>query len=434
MQGDILLFIQKSGQTQTQYYKLLSGKLELVNAGRRISRMNQTTQILEKACLWLTTLSVLAPLFGIALASIFLALALFAFVLLQFFNRQIRLKMPPILLPLLFFFVTTILSLAFSPEPSAGRAAINKFWLFLLIPLLASIFPREHLSKTMYGLWGAGTLAASFSIVQFFLVTHKPDGWRVTGFMGHWMTLSGELLLVGLACLAWILFVPIGKFLWWWLGLSLMAIAMLLTMTRSIWIAALFCMLLLIWMRFQHWKLLAGFITLLTLAGILMPGTVKNRIASIWNPDDPSNYARMAFWSAGIKMVQAHPWTGVGPQRISKVFYDYHPHPEDRRRSGFFPIHLHNNLLQFAAERGLPCALAWLWLICKWAYDHWRGFRRALPRSQEQGLHAIGLITVVALFLAGLFEFNFGDSEVLILTLLLTTIPYSFSQEKLAAL
>ncbi len=391
--------------------------------------MNQTTQVLEKACLWLTTLSVLAPLFGIALASIFLAAALFAFVLLQFFNRQIRLKMPPIKLPLLFFLLTTILSLAFSPEPSAGRAAINKFWLFLLIPLLASIFSRDHLSKAMYGLWGAGSVAASFSIVQFLIVTHKPDGWRVTGFMGHWMTLSGELLLVGLACLAWILFAPSGKFHLWWLGLALMAIALLLTMTRSIWIAALFGTLLLLWMRFQHWKLLVGFAALLMFAGVFLPGTVQHRIASIWDPADPSNYARIAFWRAGIKMVQAHPWTGVGPQRISKVFYDYHPYREDRYRSGFFPIHLHNNLLQFAAERGLPCALAWLWLIFKWAYDHWRGFQRAPPRSQEQSIRAIGFISVVALFLAGLFEFNFGDSEILILTLFLTTIPYIFGWE-----
>jgi O-antigen ligase len=395
--------------------------------------MNQTIQALEKACLWLTYLAVIAPLFGIALASIFLALALFAFVLLQFFKRQIHLKMPPILLPLLFFFLTTILSLAFSPEPSAGRAAVNKFWLFLLIPLLMNIFPRNHLSKAMLGLWGAGILAASFPILQFFIVTHKPDGWRVTGFMGHWMTLSGELLLVGLACLAWILFAPIGKFLWWWLGLALMAMAMLLTMTRSIWIAALFCTLLLLWMKFPHWKLVAGFMVSITLMAVTMPLAVKHRITSIWDPADPSNYARLAIWSAGIKMVQAHPWTGVGPQRVFKVFYDYHPYPEDRQRSGFFPIHMHNNVLQFAAERGLPCAIAWLWLIGKWAYDHWRGFRRSRPRSHEQGIHAIGFVTVIALFLAGLFEFNFGDSEILILTLFLTTIPYLFPREKPAA-
>jgi O-antigen ligase len=409
-------------------------KLEWLSAnGAKKNRMDSLINFFEKAILWLTTVAVIAPLFGIALASIFLALALLAFIVRQLLARQVSLKMPPIRLPLLFFFLTTLLSVAFSPEPWAGRAALNKFWLFLLIPILMNCHFKGQISKTMFGLWGAGSLAASLSVAQFFVVTQKPDGWRVTGFMGHWMTLSGELLLAGLACLAFVLFAPQRKFLGWWLGLVLMGIAILLTMTRSIWIAALFSIFLLLWMRFQRWKLLLGFLVLLAIAGIFMPGEIQRRVASIWDPSDPSNYARLAFWRAGLQMVQDHPWTGVGPQRIPKVFYQYHHHPEDRLRSGFYPIHLHNNLLQFAAERGLPCALAWLWLVFKWAYDHGRGFRKAPSRSLEQGIQATGLITVVALFLAGFFEFNFGDSEVLILTLFLTTIPYLFPPQTPAA-
>ena len=59
---------------------------------------------------------------------------------------------------------------------------------------------------------------------------------------------------------------------------------------------------------------------------------------SLWDSSDPSNYARRAIWKAGLKMIAAHPLTGVGPQRVSKVFYDYHDHPEDRYRDGFSPF------------------------------------------------------------------------------------------------
>ena len=124
-------------------------------------------------------------------------------------------------------------------------------------------------------------------------------------------------------------------------------------------------------------------------------------------------------------MVKANPWVGVGPQRVSKVFFDYHPDEEARQRGGFFWIHMHNNLLQFAAERGIPCALAWLWLILRMGRDHWRGFRRAGLPSLEKSVHATGFLSLLGLFVAGLFEFNFGDSEVLMVFLFLVSAPYA---------
>jgi putative inorganic carbon (HCO3(-)) transporter len=90
---------------------------------------------------------------------------------------------------------------------------------------------------------------------------------------------------------------------------------------------------------------------------------------------------------------------------------------------------MHNNLLQFAAERGIPCALAWLWLMLKIAWDHWRGFRQAKPETEAQAIRAIGLVSVFVLFLAGLFEFNFGDSEVLMIFLFLVSAPYAVAHD-----
>jgi O-antigen ligase len=178
-------------------------------------------------------------------------------------------------------------------------------------------------------------------------------------------------------------------------------------------------------LRFFHWKtLLAGLLGGLLLA-IVMPASIQKRALSVFDAQDPSNYARLAIWKAGIKMVQAHPWTGIGPQRIYKVFYDYDPHSEDLHRSGFFPVHMHNNLLQYAAERGIPCALAWLWLILRIAVDHWRMFWKGPQEKKTKALAAMGLASLVALFIAGLFEFNFGDSEVLILALFLLVAPYT---------
>ena len=97
-------------------------------------------------------------------------------------------------------------------------------------------------------------------------------------------------------------------------------------------------------------------------------------------------------------------------------------------------MHMHNNLLQFAAERGIPCALAWLWLIFKIGIDHYREFRKLLTPSLVKSAHAIGFLNVVVLFLAGFFEFNFGDSEVLMVFLFLVFVPYGIKcTEQLAS-
>ncbi len=409
----------------------------------------------------LTTLAIAVTLVGIAPAQILLALALLSFILQRAFplqnygghrtgdlplhpsaslavlngkssstqllqrSRRLNLLFPPIKAPLLLFMGFTVLSFAFSPERAIGRAPLNKFWLFAILLIVASEFNIERIRKTYFALFWIGGLAASFTVIQYFFLARNTIRYRVTGFMGHWMTLSGEMMLV-VTCLAgFLVFAPGRRRLHEFLLLVLMSFALALTMTRSVWIATLLGLALLLLMRHLHWRTLLVFVLAFIAISVLAPDTFQRRIGSIFNPRDPSNYARSAIWAAGLRMVETHPWLGVGPQRVSRVFYDYHPHPEDRFRDGFFPVHLHNNLLQFAAERGIPCALAWLWLMLKLGADHWRRFRRENPSEPGRVIAAIGFSSVVVLFIAGMFEFNFGDSEVLMIFLFLVSAPYA---------
>jgi O-antigen ligase len=81
--------------------------------------------------------------------------------------------------------------------------------------------------------------------------------------------------------------------------------------------------------------------------------------------------------------------------------------------------HLHNDFLQIAAERGLPAFAIWLWFIAALVLDLWRRF----SAGQHRALAAAALATVMALLTAGLFEYNFGDSEVLMTFLIIVTLP-----------
>ena len=71
-----------------------------------------------------------------------------------------------------------------------------------------------------------------------------------------------------------------------------------------------------------------------------------------------------------------------------------------------------------AAERGLPALAIWIAFIAVLARDLWRLFRSAQQRVPVAA-------ALAAMLAAGLFEYNFGDSEFLMLFLLLVTLPFA---------
>jgi len=379
---------------------------------------------LDQIIYGLTTLAVVFPLISIAISQIFLALAILGFLLDRALNPRKPLSFPPFKLPLALFIGTTLVSWIFSPEPEIGFPPINKFWLFVIVFLVANYFSQKRLHIAYQALFFFGLVSAGFALVQYIVPSLGSTQGRLTGFMGHWMTLSGGLMLVFISLAGYTIYAAPKKIVFWLIALSFLGGTLVLTLTRSVWVASLTGLIGAIGLRFPIWKtlLIIGLVGIILIVSI--PESVQTRLVSIWDPQDPSNYARLAIWKTGFDMIQKNPWVGVGPQRVSKVFFDYHPDPQAHHRSGFFWIHMHNNLLQFAVERGIPCALAWLWLVMQMGFDHYRGFRQAPVPSLEKSIYAIGFLNVGVLFLAGLFEFNFGDSEVLMVFLFLASSPY----------
>ena len=75
------------------------------------------------------------------------------------------------------------------------------------------------------------------------------------------------------------------------------------------------------------------------------------------------------------------------------------------------PLHLHNVVLQIAAERGLQALALWIWFICAVIAGAASMFRRAPRQGLVPFLSAMANASVVALLAAGMAEHNFGDSE-----------------------
>jgi putative inorganic carbon (HCO3(-)) transporter len=196
--------------------------------------------------------------------------------------------------------------------------------------------------------------------------------------------------------------------------LPALLLALGFTFTRSAWVGA--CVGLGVLFIMRDFRLLALLPIALGVFLIFAPANLANRLYSTFSLTDPSNADRVAMMKSGWRIIKDDPLTGVGPDMIIQVY----PHYRDRAAVNQLNPHLHNVPLQIAAERGVPALLVWLWFIATLTYDFVRRRTSSFP-----SLSNAGLAVIAAMLAAGLFEYNFGDSEFLMLFLVLVTLPYA---------
>jgi O-antigen ligase len=222
------------------------------------------------------------------------------------------------------------------------------------------------------------------------------------------MTFGGQLLIyvslaAGIAALARTRRWRLGA-----LGVALVGSAALIpTYTRSAWIGLCVSLAVLFGLVRPRWIL--ALLVVLALAFVVAPPSYRARALSSFDPHHPLNLERTYMWQAGLHMFRDHPLTGVGLEDL-RVIYDRYKPPQAHERAG----HLHNVIIQIAASMGLVGLAAWVFLYGSLFVAAARGLRPTLARGGiAAGLRA-GVIGLLAGFLvAGLFEWNFGDEELL---------------------
>ena len=156
----------------------------------------------------------------------------------------------------------------------------------------------------------------------------------------------------------------------------------------------------------------------------LAPAAVTNRVvldvrpatirptATAWRCSTPARR-----WS------RDHPLTGVGPDmvdaRVSAL-------PRSVGGAAVNP-HLHNVPMQIAAERGLPALAAWLWFVGR--RSRAALWRRAAAHAPSVARRRRRSPPWRRCSPPGLFEYNFGDSEFLMLFLVLVTLPFAADRD-----
>lgn len=354
---------------------------------------------------------------SIAASQILLAVAFVCWVTSHIWQRR-RVDAPAFFWPLVAYAALTLLSAGFSQNPAAGVGDSRQLALFMLVPIVYDLARGARARTVLSVILTIGAASALIGVIQYGVLNYDNLGRRVQGTLSHWMTYSGTLMLVICATVARLLYDSRDRG-WAVAIMPVLVVALLLSFTRTamVGVAAGVSVLLLL----KDVRLLA----VLPVAGLLVlavaPSAVSSRVSSIVDLQDVTTRDRMAMLQAGAAIIADHPLTGVGPDQIKTVY------PAYRVPWAVNPSnpHLHNVPMQVAAERGLPALAVWAAFVGVLITSLWRMFRR----GRHLTLTAAALGSVAAMLAAGLFEYNFGDSEFLMLFLVLVTLPFAADRD-----
>jgi len=295
-----------------------------------------------------------------------------------------------------------------------------------------------QIKKLMTVLVLAATLAASYGVLQHYLEVDlfrmsKPVTFlkhvnndlkapvRVPGFSSY-MTFSGQLAMA-IPLIAGLFLAASTK-----LRKGLLLIAMLLTCsallwtyTRSSWIAVVCALTVFGYIRFKRFSVIILLLLGAFLFFSIQPDTL-DRTLSMFRAKE--NLERLYTWESTLHIIKDHPLIGIGKGNYSKLIGRYR---EERYPNFEFTssAHAHNNILQAAVDGGIFSLLVYLWLWGVMFRESARAYRHVPETNAALKTIALGLFcALVAFFVQGFFEHNFGDSETVMMMWVIAALSF----------
>jgi len=361
----------------------------------------------------------LYSMISISLSQMFLSFALICWIVILIRKKQ-KFIFPSFFWPLIVYAILSLVSSFLSINPETSLKDSKELLLFLIVPMVyIGFFNERVLKKANLALLASAYLSCLYSLFYFFFKAWP--GERIAGFMGQVMTQGGLLLLFSCMALSMLLFTHDRIRCLWGLGFLLSLFVLVLTQTRSAWIGLVVAITLVLFLYKPRTLIIVPLV--IGLFYIASPQHIKKRVLSIFSLEDHNNKIRIEYMRVGIKIIKDYPLFGTGPNTMDIV--SQNPKYKLSKEANMI-VHLHNNILQIGAERGIPTLLAWLTFII-WVFI---SLLKILKNKDPTLLPftVAALAALFALFTAGLFEYNFADSEITMLFLYMITIPFSLAR------
>jgi O-antigen ligase len=347
----------------------------------------------------------------------------------------------PLALPILGFAAWTVVAALMSAQPADSvRAAKTLLSLATFWIVLRALPDRASARWFATALFFALTAVAVFALVQVGTCSEArldrvDPAWppmlrswfgkcrRAHGFYSIYMTLAGVLAPVLLLALPRLRTLTAHRVAWglaWLVG----ALGLGVTYVRGAWLGFVAGALVLTVTLRREAAVVVG--VLLVAAGVLLVPGILRRVETIGDLTNDTARERLAMLDAGLRLVAEHPIVGVGPGQVKRLYPEYAPAEARRRHTS----HLHNTPLQIAVERGVIGLALWVAIFVEFFSRSVRLLRRLPSEAAADRALVAGCLAAIAAFLVGgLFEYNFGDTEVLLVALSVMALPFVIERD-----
>ncbi len=327
----------------------------------------------------------------------------------------------PIDIPLLCFVGATLCAVVFSAKRWESFLNCRNIVLLVIPYIFGFAAGRTNLRKKLFlVLLVSGTASALYGIVIFAMGKGGGALGRTSGSFSTAMTFGGVMLLLCSIFLAFAAGRGIGNRLRIAVSAAVLAsgCALLLSFTRSSWVG-MFVSVVTIFSVTRK-KLLAPFAVLVIVVFFLMPGRYRERVTSIWDTEFRTNVQRIELLRGGWAIARGHPIVGVGTMDLAETYERYKP-PGAVHVHG----HMHNNFLQEAVTKGIIGLAALLYLLV--SFFRLAAGNLGLDLSPQERAWVVGSLGALAGFTVnGLFEYNLGDAEVIMMLYMIIGSNLSF--------
>lgn len=342
----------------------------------------------------------------------------------------------PVDLPALAWLLALILATVFSADPSASAPRITKGLLFAIVPVAAYHARDPRRARVAMAVLLVSIAAATLYAWIEFAARGSLFPNRVRGAVGHPLTYGGQAMLFASLATAFAFRAPGAWKRAGWALLALLIPALLFSFTRSAWLGWLLALGIVLAATRTRWLVASAAAVAVAVAVLaaLLPGVYRERVVSIADPRSPWNVERVHMWRAGIRMLADRPVTGLGLQDLRPA-YERYKDPDARERVG----HLHSVWFHVAATMGAVGLGALIFLFAGLGRAAASGLRRRLRAPPERDAFDLAVQLGVAaglagFILAGAFEWNLGDEELIDALCVLVGMAYAASRRSPAAL
>lgn len=388
---------------------------------------NRVVIVLDRLIFGLLVVFLFASAFSIALSEIGYFSAFVFWIGKMVYTKRNEIPSTPLDYFFLAYVAAEIIATIFTREHLYSLLYLERRMLLLPIiyVLISATKSKQHLQWLAWAMLGSAIAVSLFSFWD--LIVHLSEYIHYQRRLGEfqiYMTAGGIMMVALLMTIPFIVHpsTPRKQRLLLCLCAVPLTINLLFTFTRSSWLGFFGGVIVIAFVRSK--KIFLAAAALLILVFVFASPEIKERIYSIVDPNHPANVSRVNMWRTGLRIIKDHPIVGIGDIGTETV-WDQYSDPGWQWEG-----HLHNNLIMWFVTLGgigftaLVALFVKMWLVIK-------KIEKRLRLDWFSGSLALGgLAVLIGFHINGLFEWNFGDAE--IITLIWAIVGLILTADKIA--